>query len=130
MRQLSLFIVSALMTFSSLCAEDFPTKEFESIPDSRFTDELMNMLYTLGLLVLFLFFVSWGFRRLMSSRIQQMNTTSDIKILETRQVSTKLLVHMIQVRGKNIVFAESASGVDKLSEFPAESRTFKEVMDE
>jgi flagellar biogenesis protein FliO len=64
----------------------------------------------------------------MSARIQQMNVTSDIKILDSRAVSTKLNVHLIEVHKKEVLFAESATGIEKLAEFSTEARNFEDVM--
>jgi len=95
----------------------FPGEKLEepNLSDDRFFFNLMQMLTTLGLIIALLFFVSYFLRKLLSSRTQQLNVSSDIKILESRAISSKATIHLLEVQGKQITIAESHTGVTLLS---------------
>lgn len=96
----------------------------------QFYTEFFNMLLTLGIVVLLLLIITWAFKRLLHSRMHQINITSAIKILESRGISTKLSIHLIEVQGRGIVFAESSSGIEKLAEISLSQDTFQNILDE
>lgn len=84
----------------------------------RFFGEFMNMLFALGLIIGLMLVVAWVMKRLLNTRLQQMNTTSLIKILERRTISPKGAVYLIEAGGKGFLVAESASGFERLGEVP------------
>jgi flagellar biosynthetic protein FliO len=84
--------------------------------EDNFTIQLINMLTTLGLFVAFMFAISWFLRRMLNSRMQQANEGSEIKIIERRSVSPKTAIFLMEIRGKNLVIAESSHGVALLAE--------------
>jgi flagellar biogenesis protein FliO len=84
--------------------------------DSRFFQEFLNMLFYLGIIVLFIFIFMWVLKRLMNVRVEQINQTSAIKILERRSLTPKTTVYVLEVLGKAIAIADSVDGVTFLSE--------------
>ncbi|GAB4229862.1 MAG: hypothetical protein Tsb0021_07800 [Chlamydiales bacterium] len=140
MRNTNFFLVfnkTSLLSFLLLLAngQSFaqdPMQDTSPWEGTDYTYQFFNMLLTLGLIIGLLLIITWFFKKMMYSRIQQMNQTSEIKILESRAVSTKMSVHLLEVHNKQILFAESASGLLHLGDFPAQksSRTFEEVLDE
>ena len=82
--------------------------------NSRFFSELLSMLATLGLVIAFLIVVAWFLKRLMNTRIEQMNAGSRIKIVERRMLSNKSSLYMIDVEGKSILITESQHGCSAL----------------
>ena len=121
-----LFCLSFLFCEGPIVAEDQEQFEQQEEVEGRdFTSEFSNMLLTLGLIVLVMLLATWLFKKAMHSRIQQINVTSLIKVLETRTLSTKLSVHLIEVCNRGIVFAESATGVAKLTEVSLEGEEEK-----
>ena len=86
----------------------------------RFFQEFMNMLTTLGLIVATIFFISWFLKRMVNTRIQQVNTTSLIKIVERRALSPKTTLYVVEIYDKQLIIGETATGMSTLGEFPAE----------
>ena len=112
--------------------EDEITKE-DAQNDNRFLKEFFKMLLMLGLLVGALLLITWIFKRTMSTRMDQMNVTSAIKILERRSLTPKSVVYLVEVYGRSIVFAESPSGITALADITSQERekhpSFQEVLD-
>lgn len=113
---LSIFFFLSVVTaaFASSSSETPPVEE---APD-RFFMELVNMAVSLTLIVAVLLIISWFVKRLLKTRMQQMNTQSGIKILERRPLTAKTAVYILDVHGKGIVLAESANGVVALGNVP------------
>lgn len=83
--------------------------------ESHFYRDFMSMLTTLGLMVAGLLFLSWLLRKGMHTRVQQMNEASEIKILETRTLSQRSSVYLIEVEGQKLVVGESSTGINLLT---------------
>ena len=93
--------------------EEFETMKSE--PDN-FLSQLWSMAVTVGVLVGLIMLMTWVLKRMVNNRTEQVNSKSDIKILETRNISPKSAIHVIEVYGKNYVLAESINGVTALGE--------------
>lgn len=98
---------------------DFPLDP-DPTEGGRFFSEFMNMVSSLGIILIVLLLLLWVLRWFNQSRLTQMNTTSSIKILERRPVSQKTVIYLVEVEGTAIAFAEGTNGVTKLSEFELE----------
>ncbi|MBA2368992.1 MAG: flagellar biosynthetic protein FliO [Candidatus Protochlamydia sp.] len=85
-------------------------------PDD-FQSKFMNMLFMLGLLIGFMLFASWLLKRMSRSRVTNLNQGSDIKVLETRYLSPRATLYLLDLHGKNILIAESPMGVSHISSF-------------
>lgn len=90
-----------------------PEKESDT-----FQAKFLNMLFLLGLLIAFMFLASWIIKKLMKTRMSELNTSSSIKIVESRNISHKAVLHLLDVRGKGILIAESPSGIHTITEVP------------
>lgn len=102
----------------------------EPAGESKFMQELISMLTTLGFLVAAMFAVAWILKRLLRSRMEQMNTTSLIKILERRYLSPKSSLFLLEVNGKGILVGETVSGISKIAEVPLDQESkpsFREI---
>jgi len=86
--------------------------------DTRFFEEFVNMLLYLGGTIAFIVFFIWILKRLLATRVGQVNETSSIKILEHRVLSQKTSVYMLQISGKIVAITDSINGVTLLGEFP------------
>lgn len=82
----------------------------------KFQDRFFHMLYILALLIGFMIVASWLIKKLMRTRTEQLNTTSLIRVIETRPLSTKATLHIIDINGKGILIAETHTKVTKLGE--------------
>lgn len=93
-------------------------KELELREDEdRFFYQFIKMLGTLGLLIGFMLFASWFLKRLLNTRVQQMNTTSYIKVIERRALSNKSSLYLVEVQGKTFVVGESMQGLSLITNF-------------
>lgn len=101
-------------------------KPAEEHGNDRFMAELMNMLFTLGLIILLILGVSWVLKRMLNTRVQQINTTSLIKVLERRVLSPKTSIYVLEIDDVKLVIADSHNGVFRLAELPLEQKESKE----
>ncbi|MEX1012689.1 MAG: flagellar biosynthetic protein FliO [Waddliaceae bacterium] len=83
---------------------------------SRFFEEFIHMLILLGLLLLVLFAGSWIIRRMLNVRLDQVNVTSKIKLLEKRMITARTGIYLLDVHGKKIILSESNNGITKIAE--------------
>jgi len=83
----------------------------------KFIVEFLNMMATLGIVILLIFIVAWFLKRLMNTRLEQVNATSGIKIAEKRMLSPKSTLYLLEVEDKKILIAESINGITSVAEF-------------
>lgn len=84
----------------------------------NFQAKFFNMLLVLGLLIGFMILASWMLKRMTRVRVEQLNTASDIKILETRHLSPKSTIYLLDVMGQGLVIAETPTNVSHLATIP------------
>jgi len=65
---------------------------------------------------------------MLNSRIQQINTTSLIKIIERRALTPKSSIYILEIRDREIAIAESAHGIIKLADYPVEKPSFESFL--
>ncbi|HYG40740.1 MAG TPA: flagellar biosynthetic protein FliO, partial [Cytophagales bacterium] len=95
-----------------------PPKESDN-----FQAKFLNMLFILGLLIGFMILASWALKRMMKARVTQINQTSLIKLLETRPLSPKSIVYLIEIENTKILVGESQNGLNYLASFPEITET-------
>ncbi|MCB1112608.1 MAG: flagellar biosynthetic protein FliO [Chlamydiales bacterium] len=88
--------------------------------DSHFFAELVNMFATLGLLIAVLLGGTWVLKRMTNSRLQQLNVTSMIKILEQRNLSPKTVLYLVDVGGKGVMIADNGTHIATVAEVDLE----------
>lgn len=100
----------------------FPMEDLIAKPlknnDRLFTD-IINMMTTLGLIIGGILIVAWFLKKLVNTRIEQMNENSLIHIVERRTLSPKSMVYIIEVDDRRIILAESSQGVTRVADYPA-----------
>lgn len=79
--------------------------------DTNFLGEFFYMLLMLALLISLVMFTSWFLKRMLHSRIEQMNAGSSIKVLEKRSLSQKTHIYLIEHEGKTLMIAETPTHV-------------------
>lgn len=94
------------------------TLEKEKASDGRFVQELGNMVFALAGILTVIFIASWFLKRMLNSKIQQVNETSPVKILERRSLSPKTSIYLLEIAGKKIAIAEASNGITNLGEVP------------
>lgn len=86
--------------------------------EDNFMKEFVKMLMTLGAIITVLLVVSFLIKRFTNTRIQQINESSDIKILERRAITAKTSIYLLDIKGKQIAIVESHNGLLLLPEVP------------
>ena len=95
----------------------FEEKEDDTIlNNSRFTGEFMKMLFFLGLIVAFMLIGSYFLKKMIHTRVQQVNQDSAVKVIEQRALSSKTTLYLLNVNDQEILIAESPSGVVSLGQ--------------
>lgn len=102
--------------------------EEEAIPKD-FTWELLNVVFALGLIIALLVAATWFMRKFMTGKMQQINETSVIKILDQRNISTRTSIYILEIYDKHIVVAETANSANAIAEFPIDDTPPKQFED-
>ena len=91
-------------------------------PDSAYEAMFMKMIFVLLTLLVVVAFCVWMFKRMNHSRSSQMNYHKTIKVLETRPISPKTLLYLVEVGDRRILLSESQLDVKQLTtlDFPEE----------
>lgn len=109
---------------------------FEAPPnqEDHFFYSFLNMLFSLATILVVILIISWIFKRLLNTRMQQLNTSSLIKIIERRSLTPKTILYVLEINGRDIAIAESINGVTLLSHFMEPLATnppnFEEILKE
>lgn len=132
MKFLSLFLSLMIGLIVNLNADPLPSEEaktsahppknyFEIKVDDkegdRFLSEFINMMTTLGIIVAIILIATWFLKKMMNTRMEQLNTTSEIKIIEKRLLTPKTSLYLIDIHGTGFILAESLNGVTSLGSF-------------
>lgn len=102
----------------------FPLEDLIEQPNKgndKFFSEFLNMLATLGLVIALILIAAWFIKRLLNTRMEQINTSSLIKIIDKRSISPKTGLYLLEIYDKKVLIAETQAGVAKLAEFGTES---------
>lgn len=86
----------------------------ESLDEGRFMAEFIYMLLMLGLLIGVVLFASWLMKRMVNTRLSQLNESSNIKVLEKRTLSPKSSLYLLEIEGKTVLIAESGTHITQL----------------
>lgn len=111
---LKLFPLAILVLPAILFAEDFPPPP--ELETSRFFFEFMKMLGVLGMMIVVLLGISWYVKRMANQKVSKVNEESIIKIIDSRSLSTRSIIYLIEIEGKSIVVGETPNGLVRLSD--------------
>lgn len=90
---------------------------------SNFMQEVTHLLLSLGIILLLILGAAWLLKRLLRQRMEQINSTSRIKIIERRALSPKSTLYLLQCQeGPPFLIAEGANGVFPLGLSPEKGR--------
>ncbi|NGX55399.1 MAG: hypothetical protein KR126chlam2_01034 [Chlamydiae bacterium] len=118
-----LFLLSSFFT-SPLLADDGATDG----PSFNYWGEFVNMLVTLGIIIVMVIASVWILKRIMRSRMRNLNHTTGIKLLERRSLSSKSSLYLVDILGKSVVISESPAGVQLITELPPDTNV-EELLD-
>ena len=131
---LLLFLLSSLFPLSLISEDRVPNYRVEEdIPlppslrespkkelprEDNFMKEFIKMLLTLASVITILLLTSYLLKKFMNTRIQQINESSLIKILERRTMSPKSSIYILDIRGRQMAIVESHNELLLLPEIP------------
>ncbi len=93
----------------------------ESIGQSyNYWGQFVNMMLTLGCILVLVFVTVYFMKRMMRSRIHHLNSSTGIKILERRALNSKSSLYLIDVLGKGILISESPAGIHVVTELASD----------
>jgi len=128
MKKLSLYFLLFFLPFSGFAQNDginpqTPPPSYQdyfnpdrdlsetSLPDSRFADEFIKMLFILGAIVFFLFLLLWFMKKATLSRAKESNAQSKIKVIDHRLLSVRASVFLLDIAGDSYIAVDSQHGV-------------------
>lgn len=97
--------------------EQLHTLRSQSTNNDRFMAEFFHMLFVLGIIIGALLVLTWFLKRFANTRIQNLNVSSNVKVIERRVLGPKAIIWLLEVHGKELVVGESSQGFHKLAEF-------------
>lgn len=107
---LPLFFICAPLLADDMVALEGPTYNYGS--------QFVNMLLTLGFVLILIFVSVWMLKKIMRSRMQTLNRCTGIKIIERRPLSPKASLYLVDILGKGVVISESPTGIQCITQFP------------
>lgn len=127
-----LFLLLFAPLSSAFSDEALPTKQETAMPPNvppewiqqaenenslgPFFSQMLHMLLALGGIIALMLIAAWVMKRLLHSRMKQMNISSLIKIVERRALNPKSAVYLLDICGKGVVIAESPMGIKRIAE--------------
>ncbi|MCB1180534.1 MAG: FliO/MopB family protein [Chlamydiia bacterium] len=111
-----------LLFFNSLFAEEIPFLEEDPLlaksqsEGYSYWGEFANMMITLLVLLVMIFFTVYFLKKFMRSRVRHNNPDKGIRILQQRSLNAKATLYLIDVCGKGIVISESQTGINLITE--------------
>ena len=109
--------VLAIFSFLLSVSYVYPSTEPATTPgEFNMVDAFLNMLFSLGFIVLLLLLAGWFLKRILKTKMTQANEGSRIKIIERRGLAPKSNVYLLDVAGKGLVVGESSAGLQTLME--------------
>lgn len=91
-----------------------------------FQAKFLNMLIILALLIGFMILASMMLKRMMKTRVSHLNHASLIKVVETRHLSPKATLYLVEVQDQMLLVAESPTSLNHLASFPTVEKSEKE----
>ena len=82
--------------------------------------DFVNMLMMLGVILVLIFVSVFALKKLMRSRMQQLNKSTGIKIVERRNLNSKASLYVVEILGKSVVISESPACIHLVTELPEE----------
>jgi len=95
----------------------------------RFMGEFAYMIFVLSCVISVMILASWFIKKMLQTKVQQLNQTSLIKITESRTLGHRSILHLIEVHGMTILISETPAGVQPLAKFKTDD-AFDKLMGE
>ena len=99
---------------SPFFSEEDAQPDKNSVQETHFGELLVRMLLILTITIVALVVISWLAKRFLYSRMQDLNRSSRIQILEKRTLSPKSMLYIVKIDEEEIALAEFPNGVELL----------------
>ena len=112
-----------------------PFTEVDFSPDKfDYWSEFLRMFLTLGIILGSVLIGAYLLKKVLNKKVLTANESYEIKIIERRALSQKANLYLIQVKDKEILISDSASGIQflvdcKKEELDNESKEFAEIFE-
>ena len=111
-----------LFLFFSLYSFDESTENVDSLPESKIEEALPDnfnalftrMIITTSLIIILIIATLWAFKKFIRKKIFFSNSQNMVRILESRTLSAKSILYLIEVEKQKILISESHAGVSKI----------------
>ena len=80
--------------------------------------EFVNMIITLLIIIGLIFLSVVVLKKIMRSRMQHVNRSAAIKVLERRAINQKTSLYLVDIAGKTVVIGESPAGLNLITDLP------------
>ena len=140
MNKIFTYLIWCLITLSPLAAQSPITEErtrealqkgYEDVQEEgEFYSTLMNLVFALGFIIFAMIIAAYYLKKYMQGRVEKINVTSTIKVLEQRNLSAKSVLYIVEAHGIKVLVGESVSGVVGLAELPNTGKSFEEVYEQ
>jgi flagellar biogenesis protein FliO len=84
-----------------------------------FQAKFIRMLVLLGLLIGFMILASWALKRMMKTKVDPLNIDRVIKLLETRYLSPRATLHLVEIEGQRFIIGESPTAMTHIASLSA-----------
>jgi len=140
MNKIFIYLFGCLALFSPLAAQspiieertqEALEKGYEDLEENdEFYSELMNVVFILAFILFAMIVAAYYMRKFMQGRVEQINETSNIKVLEQRNLSAKTVLYVVEAHGKKVLVGESVAGVVGLGEITNSRKSFDEIYEQ
>lgn len=110
-------MLSYLLTKTLLVTgqDDPPDLAVPDLPPVNYGWAFFKVFFTLIILGLLLFATLWFLRKLFRDRMQRGSEHQLIQVLDRRMISPKTVLYLVNVRGEEVLLAESQHEIRRLS---------------
>lgn len=131
---MAIFLVLVLFLTGILFGDESVNTLTENDGSSyNYLSDFFHMLFTLGFVLILIFVSVWVLKKILRSRMHNLNKTNGIKILERRPLNPKASLYLVDILGKGVVISESPSGIQLITEFPPDVKVdalFEQIQEE
>ena len=92
--------------------------DFSEGKSYNYWGEFVNMIITLLIVIALIFLSVIVLKKIMRSRMLQVNQGAKIKVLERRAINQKTSLYLVEIAGKAVVIGDSPAGLNLITELP------------
>ena len=96
--------------------EDEQDGEIKHVEETHFGQLLVKMIVMLACVLIMLYLVAWFAKKFLHTRMQGLNRSSRIQIIESRSLSPKSMIYIIKVDEQEFVISEFHNGMQLIKE--------------